>query len=137
MANRPDIELALDVRTYEHVVVLADPQSEYSYPEHWVRPTKGGDLDLIDPESIVVIDRIEIFRRTVAAIGAKQPRLLAFAPVSQDQDKLMRRTIRSVYPWATFWEIQTSFGRLLVTSGVRGTPYDRDQLIDMRPVAGA
>jgi len=137
MSNRPDIELALDVRSYERIVVLSDTGSTYPYPEHWNRPTKGSDIGRVDGETIVVVDRVEVYRKTLASIGSKGPRLVAFAPANVDQEKSMRRTLRSVYPWAEVWELHTSFGKLLVTSGVRGEAYDRDFVIDQRPVAAA
>ena len=87
--NRPDIELALDVRSYERIVVLSDPGSTYPYPEHWKRSQSAHE---IQADSIVVVDRVEVYRKTLAAIGAKSPRLIAFAPANVDQEKSMRRT---------------------------------------------
>lgn len=137
MSNRPDIELALDIRSYERIVVLSDPGSTYPYPDHWNRPAKGGDIGQIDGETIVIVDRVEVYRKTLATIGQKAPRLIAFAPANVEQEKSMRRTLRSVYPWAEVWELHTSFGKLLVTKDAIGTPYEREQVVDMRPIAAA
>lgn len=131
--SRPDIELALDVRSYERVVILADPQSTFAYPEHWQRPPKGPDAVPVDSETVLVVDRVEIYRKTLAAVGARRPRLIAFAPADVEQEKSMRRTLRTVYPWAEVWEFHTSFGKLLVTKDAVGPAYDRDDVVDMRP----
>jgi hypothetical protein len=136
-SNRPDIELALDVRSYERVVVLSDPQSTFTYPEHWHRPMRGTDIGRIDAETVVIVDRVEVYRKTVSQVGAGHPRLIAFAPANVEQEKSMRRTLRSVYPWAELWEIHTSFGKILVTKDARGPEYDRDSVVDMRAPAAA
>lgn len=137
--TRPDIELALDVRSYERVVVLSNPESEYDYPESWIRPTRGGDelTKSLDELCIVIVDRIEVSRRTLAQIGAKGPRILAFAPQGVEQEKSLRRTLKSVYPWAEVWETSTSFGKVLYTKDAVGKAYDRDTMIDMRSTGDA
>ena len=138
MSSRPDIELALDVRSYEQIIVLSNPESVYDYPENWVRPQKGSDLSLIDPNSVVIVDRVEIARRTLALIGERCPRLVAFAPLGLEQEKSMRRMLTALYPWwSETWTLFTSFGKVLVTRDVMGRAYDRDELVDMRPPLGA
>lgn len=136
MSSRPDLELALDVRSYERVVVIAGQDSTYQYPETWVQPAKLSDLK-IDEESIVVIDRVEIQRKTLGQIAEGKPRLVAFAVASVDHEKQVRRMVTSLFPWNEVWTVFTSFGKLLVTKDVRGAAYDRYDVMDMRPEAVA
>ena len=119
MSTRPEIELALDVRSYERIVVLSSPDSPHEYPESWVKPQKAGDLGQIDAETIVVVDRVEIQRPTLAAIGERGPRLIAFAPQGVDQEKSMRRMLTTLFPWAEVWTLFTAFGKVLVTKDAR------------------
>jgi hypothetical protein len=147
MSGRPDIELALNVRSYEKVIVIADHGSMYRYPEHWVKLSKLSDLDemslggnemyRIDPQyplamTVVVVDRIEIKRRTLTQLASRYPRLIAFAVANVDHEKQVRRMITSLFPWSEVWTFYTSFGKLLVTKDVVGTVYDRDRIVDMR-----
>jgi len=137
--SRPEIETALDVRSYERVVVLSNPDSTYDYPEGWIRPTRGGDelTQNIDAQTVVLVDRIELSRKTLASIGAKSPRILAFAPLNVEQEKFLRRTLRSVYPWAEVWETSTAIGKVLFTKDATGKGYDRDTMLDMRSTGDA
>lgn len=135
MSSRPDLELALDVRSYESIVVLASPDNQTAYPESWVRPTRG-DLGPIDDQAVVVIDRVDVQRRTLSLIGEARPRLLALVPQGVEQEKSMRRLLTSVFPWAEVWTIFTSFGKLLVTKDAHGRAYDRDDVVDMRAPTG-
>ncbi len=127
MSSRPDLELALDVRSYERVVVITGQDSTYQYPENWIRPESIADLEL-DAESIVVVDRVELQRKTLAQIGEAAPRMVAFAVASIDHEKQIRRMITALYPWNRVWTIFTSFGKLLVTDDVKGLPYDRETI---------
>ncbi len=131
MSNRPDITLALDVRSYERVVVISNPDSVYDYPEEWVRPNGLADAQ-VDTETVVIVDRIEMSRRGLSTIAAAGPRLMAFATTNVDQEKSVRRLIKSLYPWAEVWDVSTSFGKLLVSKDIRGIAYDRDVILDMR-----
>lgn len=130
MSSRPDIELALDVRSYERIVVITGPDSTFEYPENWVKPVKSADLH-IDAESIVVVDRVEIQRKTLQQIAEGRPRLLAFAVASIDHEKQVRRMVTSLFPWNEVWTVFTSFGKLLITKDVQGVAYDRDQMVDV------
>lgn len=130
--TRTDIEVALDLRSYENLVVIASPSSNQSYPENWVRPARG-DLTMIDEFSVVVIDRIEVQKKTLSTIGEMKPRILAMAPANVSQEKAMRTMISNVWPWAEVWTLSTDFGKLLVTNEAKGAAYDRDSLVDMRP----
>lgn len=132
MSNRPDLELALDVRSDESVVVLTSPDNPTTYPEGWVRPGRG-DLSSVSSLSVVVVDRVDIQRRTLSTLGQLGPRLVAMAPQGVDQEKAMRRLISSAYPWAEVWTVSTSFGKLLVTKDVHGPAYEREDVVDMRP----
>lgn len=146
MSSRPDIELALDVRSYEKVIVITGQDSTYQYPEHWVKPSRLSDLDemtlggnemyKVDPQyplamSVVVVDRVEIQRKTLAQLASKYPRLIAFAVANVDHEKQVRRMVTSLFPWNEVWTVYTSFGKLLVTKDAVGTAYDRDRLVDM------
>lgn len=152
MSSRPDIELALDVRSYERVIVIAGQDSTYQYPEHWVKPSKLSELDgmtlggnemyYIDPQyplamTVVVVDRVEITRRTLAQLASKHPRLIAFAVANVDHEKQVRRMITSLFPWNEVWTVYTSFGKLLVTKDAVGASYDRDSVVDMRESVSA
>ena len=132
MSSRPDIEEALNVRSYEQVVVLSNPESEYEYPEMWVRPKDASGLSAIDDCTVVVVDRVEVSVDTIAKIGEKRARILAFAPNGVEQEKTMRRALRAAYPWAEVWELYTTSGKVLFTKDAIGKSYDRDTLIDMR-----
>lgn len=131
MSNRPDLELALDVRSYEKIVVIAGQDSDYDYPERWSRPSRLSDLT-VDGETVVIVDRVEIQRKTLAQIAEGRPRLIAFAILSIDHEKQVRRMVTALFPWNEVWTIFTSFGKLLVTKDAVGQTYDRDDVIDMR-----
>lgn len=136
-SNRPDIELALDVRSYERVVVLINPDSPDCYPDSWTQVKSKEGFDSISNDSIVVIDRIDVFPRMLTTIGAKRPRLIAMVPRGVEQEKAMRRTLAAVYPWSETWTLSSSFGKLLVSKDAVGGEYDRDSIRDERPVAEA
>lgn len=134
MSSRPDLELALDVRSYEKIVVITGQDSTYQYPENWVRPSKTSELEL-DGESVVVIDRVELQRKTLGQIGEAAPRMVAFAVASIDHEKQIRRMVTALYPWNRLWTVFTSFGKLLVTDDIKGAPYDRETVLDQRASA--
>lgn len=137
MSSRPDIELALDVRSHERVVVLASSDSEYEYPEHWIRPSRAAELEQIDEATVVIVDRAELQRRTLTTVAERRPRLLAVSPNGVEGEKAARRMLTSLFPWSEVWTIQTAFGRLLVTKDAVGPVYDREQLVDMRTSGAA
>ena len=136
MSSRPDLELALDVRSYERVVVIAGPESEYQYPESWIRPSRITDLE-VNEESVVVVDRVEIQRKTLAQIAEGRPRLVAFAIQNVDHEKQVRRMITALFPWNEVWTMFTSFGKLLVTKDATGAAYDRSMVPEIYPEAVA
>lgn len=135
MSNRSDITLALDVRSYE-TVFLASGQEGVSYPEAWVRIESRHDVGLVVPDSVVVIDRLDIQRRTLASIAARSPRLMALIPHGVEQEKSMRRMLSAMFPWSEVWTVSTSIGKALVTAA-KGLAYERDEVIDARPMAEA
>ena len=140
VAVRPDtkIEEAVCLHSYEQIVVLTSQESTFKYPEEWVRPAEAIDLELINAETVVVVDRVEISKDTLLLVASKSPRLVAMSPATVDQEKLMRRMITSLFPWAEVWTIDSSFGKLLVTNGITGEAYDHDaQTADMRSKASA
>ena len=129
MSNRTDIELALDVRSDERIAVICSEESTYEYPESWVKPESLSQLQGL---SVVVIDRVEIQKRTLAHIAACHPRLVAFAVANVEHEKQVRRMLTGMFPWSEVWTISTAFGKLLVTKDVVGAPYDRDAIVDER-----
>lgn len=131
MSSRPDLELALDVRSYEKVVIIAGHDSTFDYPENWIKPAKLSDLN-IDSESVVVIDRVEVQRKTLTQIAEGKPRLVAFAVANVEHEKQIRRMVTLLFPWNEVWTVFTSFGKLLITKDIAGAAYDRDHVIDMR-----
>lgn len=135
MSTRPDIEIALDVRSYERVIVITGQDSTHQYPDGWIRPDKHTDLEL-NEESVVVVDRVELQRKTMSQIAEAKPRLVAFAVASIDHEKQVRRMITSLYPWNEVWTIFTSFGKLLITKDAKGPSYDRDEVVDVCGPAG-
>ncbi len=136
MSSRPDIELALDVRSYERIVVVGEDLDEY--PENWSRPRSIAELlSSVDEQSVVLVDRFDIKAKHLGEVCALRPRLLALAPADVPQEKSMRRLLSVLYPWAEVWTVSTSFGKLLVTSEALGLPYDRENVRDDRPSAEA
>lgn len=129
MSSRPDIEIALDVRSNERIVVLSSPDSTFEYPENWVRPAKLSDLE-VDSQTVVIVDRVEIQRRTLAQVAEGFPRLVAFAVANIDHEKQVRRMVTSLFPWNEVWTVFTSFGKLLVTKDTVGKAYDRELVVD-------
>jgi hypothetical protein len=83
-------------------------------------------------QSVVIVDRVELQRKTLTSIALGRPRLVAFAVASIDHEKQVRRMITALFPWNEVWTVFTSFGKLLVTKDIQGEPYDRDNLVDMR-----
>ena len=138
MNSRPDIELSLDIRSYEHVVVIVNPDASHPYPEHWVEVHSRDDLNEIHSDCVVVVDRVDVSPNTLSRIAVKgRPRILALVPNGVEQEKLMRRTLATTYPWAEVWTVSSSFGKLLVAKDVVGAPYDRELIRDERPVGEA
>jgi hypothetical protein len=144
--------MALDVRSYEKVVVIAAQDSTFQYPEHWVKPARLSDLDglviggnemyKVNPDyplamSVVVVDRVEIQRKTLSQLAERYPRMIAFAISSVDHEKQVRRMVTALFPWNEIWTVYSSFGKLLVTKDAVGKAYDRGKLVDMRPEAVA
>ena len=129
-SSRPDIELALDVRSYEKVVVVAGQDSTYDYPETWVQPSRTADLQ-VNGECVVIIDRVEIQRKTLAQIAQANPRLVAFAVASVDHEKQVRRMVTSLFPWNEVWtgttvtrDVKVEGDRLIYTT--RPAPFGGD-----------
>ncbi len=129
--SRPDIELALDIRSHEHIVVLSNPDSVYDYPEKWDRPINITALN-VHEDTVVLVDRIELSQRTLEIIALGNPRLVAFAMISIDHEKQVRRMITATYPHAEVWTISTSFGKILVSKDIKGLAYTRSNVVDLR-----
>lgn len=131
--DRPSIELALDVRSDEKVVLFTDPSSTYDYPEQWLRPRGLHDAEL-DPMSTVIFDRMEVTRKQIMTCAASEVRMIGICPIDVDHEKYVRRMITSLYPWTQVYEASTSFGKVLMLSP-KGAPYDRDRIDDSYPRA--
>ncbi len=130
---RTPIELALSLRSYERVVCLTDPSTPRdTYPEHWELPQtiRGSTIDV---HCVVVVDRIDISGKALAAAASRNPRLIAFAVASVDHERATRRLLKSLYPFAETWDVSTDLAKLVLTDA-HGDPYDRDRIIDQRPV---
>ncbi len=124
-ANRPDIDLALDIRSNERVFVVCDHGSR-GYPDSWIQARSEEDLVDVGSDCVVLVDRIDPWPGLIADLGLHGPRLIALVPRNVDQEKAMRRMTSAMYPWSELWTVSTSFGKLLVTKDVTGRPYDRE-----------
>lgn len=129
--DRPQIELAMDVRSYERVVLLKDPTSEYEYPEHWVQARGLNDM-YIDAETVVVFDRTDVTQKQLVACALGEARMVAICPMDVPHEKQVRRMLSILYPWTHVHDASTSFGKVLMCSP-KGQPYDRDRITDDRP----
>lgn len=132
---RTPIELALSIRSWERIVCLTDPAAPRRHPEHWLLPQTLRN-STIDPETVVIVDRIELSPKALAAVCSRCPRLVAFALASIEHEKATRRLVKESYPFADAWDFSTDFAKLLVTDA-KGRPYERDRVLDMRPEARA
>ena len=134
---RTPIELALSVRSYERIICLTDPAADRDeYPEHWHLPRTMRE-SRIDQASVVIVDKIQLSPRALGLVAARDPRLIAFAISDVDAYKAVRRLIKGCYPFADIWEFNDiDMAKLLVTNA-KGYPYDRDQIVDMRPTERA
>jgi hypothetical protein len=119
MSSRPDIELALDVRSYEQVVVISKPDVVYDYPERWSRPTGASEAH-VDSETVVIVDRVDVSWRTFATLAESGPRMFAFVVNGVEQEKRVRRMVTALYPWNEVWTVWTSYGKTLITKDARG-----------------
>lgn len=132
MDSRPDLTLALDVRCGESVILIAGPESMHDHPKEWIPVLSRSDLDLIGPNCVVVIDRVDVGWRTLTDITVRNPRLLALVPDGVEQEKSMRRLVSSLHPWSEVWTVSTASGKTLVIKDALGDPYDRQNVIDGR-----
>lgn len=131
--DKPNVELALDVRSDEKIVLFADPSSEYEYPESWLRPRSMHDAGL-DPFTVVIFDRTDITKKQLMSCAASDVRMIGICPIDVDHEKYVRRMITSLYPWTQVYEASTTFGKVLMLCP-RGAPYDRDRIDDSYPRA--
>lgn len=125
--DRPAIDLALDVRTDERVVLFTDPSSTYEYPENWVHARTLHDAN-IDPYTIVVFDRMDVSKKQIIAAAVSEARMVAICPIDVDHEKYIRRMLASLYPWTEVFTTSTSFGKVLMCTP-KGQPYDRDRIL--------
>lgn len=137
--SRPDIELALDVRSYERVVLIAGRDSTTPHPSHWHRPSTLSEmLSLVPDSGIVVVDHgVVVTRRTYEGISIRGPRALCVGVTGDENARSMRKLLLSIQPWCDLHSFMTDMGRVVVAYRFTGRPYDRDAVIDMRPGARA
>lgn len=133
--DRPRVELAMDVRSDERVVLFTDPSSTYDYPEHWFQPQSMHDADL-DPYVVVIFDRMEVSKKHIVSCAINEVRMIGICPIDVDHEKQIRRMLTSLYPWTQVYEASTAFGKVLMLSP-KGRPYDRNRITDDRPKASA
>jgi hypothetical protein len=124
--DRPAIELALDIRSDEKVVLFTDPSSTYEYPESWAVPRSLNDA-AIDPMTVVIFDRTDVAKKQIIACGVHGARMVAICPIDVEHEKYVRRMLASMYPWTEVFTTSTLFGKVLMLSP-RGQPYDRDSI---------
>lgn len=133
--DRPTIELALDIRSDESVVLYTDPSSTYEYPERWQKPRSLHDTT-IDPFTVVIFDRCDVTKKQLAHAALSEARMVAICPIDVDHEKYVRRMLAAMYPWTEVFTTSTAFGKVLMLSP-KGQPYDRDRITDTRPVTRA
>lgn len=121
---------ALDVRSDERVVVLADGDRRERYPYEWEKPDSLRDAR-IGNDSVVLIDRLDLGTKALATIVSRGPRLTGVICSSREHRDSMRKRMVSLYPFAEIWELRPSWGDMLVWSA-KGAPYSRDRIVDMR-----
>lgn len=137
MSLRPSIEVALDVRSFERIIVLGTTNVGVQYPERWERPEKLSDIH-VDGESVVIIDCLELSPETIEAVLCNGPRIAGFVLPAMDREfeKRMRRTLKALYPFSEPWDALTDMGKCLMLQ-VSGPAYDRDRVIDQRKAGAA
>lgn len=133
--DRPTIELALDIRSDERVVLFTDPSSTYEYPERWIAPRTLHDVEF-DVFTVVVFDRCDVTKKQLATAAAAEVRMVAICPIDVDHEKYVRRMLAAMYPWTEVFTTSTAFGKVLMLSP-KGQPYDRLRITDDRPVTRA
>lgn len=140
LPQKTPIEVALDVRSYERVVVITDVIEDRPtwYRAEWLYPHDLSEaLSVITPESVVIVDGTALTRRVVQLVGQTCPRLMAVRPLTEDHARSVRKTVTSLYPWNESWTVSTDAGRFIVVKGTVGHVYDRDAVVDMRSGARA
>lgn len=136
--SRATVDLALDVRSYERVVLMADPTSDFEYPEHWERPKTLPEVRL-DGESVLVVDCLELSYETIDAVLSQGPRLAAFIlpPGDLGFEKRTRSALRLLYPFARLWTVdESALGKFLMLEST-GPAYDRTKIVDQRKAGQA
>ena len=133
MSNRPEIELVLDVRSYERIVVIASREVEKAYPTNWHRPSTLSEmLGLLGTDSVVVVDGVDVSRRTYGLVSERAPRIVAVTVTSEEHARSVRKALLSVQPWCDLYSTNSSLGRLVFAHRFCGRPYERENMVDMR-----
>jgi hypothetical protein len=136
LSSKTSLDVALDVRSYERVVVISD--SGRSYNPDWVYLNGMQEcIEAITPDSVVIVDAMSLTYPIIETIGWMHPRLLAFRPTSDDHARSIKKLLTAMYPWHESWVISTDVGRFIVVKGIVGQGYDRDSVVDMRVRASA
>ena len=129
--DRPNVELAMDLRSWERVVLFTDPESTYEYPEAWIRPHGMQDA-FIDGECVVLFDRVTVSAKTIVAVVSRGARMVGFCPVDVEHERFLRRALSTLYPWSEVYTASSAFGKVLMVSPGGQHPYDRNRVIDER-----
>ncbi len=122
--HRPDIHVALDVRSWERVVAFVRQDATREPPEHWQLPKSIHEAG-VDEETVVIFDRVEVSKKTVIACVVRKARIIAFCPIDVPHERTIRRGLANLYPFSEVWTAYTTSGKVLMTCP-RGEPYDHE-----------
>lgn len=129
--ERHDFADVLDIRSDDRVILISSELNRFRHPDWWEiysSVTQAG----VSPDSAVIVDGVEMTRRTMESLLRPRPRLTAFVVTSIDHERSIRRKLEAMYPWSDMWAgggIWTVAGRVLITEA-RGIPYGRDSFVD-------
>lgn len=130
--NSNDVRAVLDVRSYENIVVATSPDTVNEYPEDMVAISDATQLNLIDEHSVLLVDKIDIPRRSLPNFFARKPRMIGFVVRNVEHEKRIRKFLSTSYPFDSVWTFATDFGKVVATDA-KGSPYVRDNVLDERP----
>lgn len=137
-----EINSALDVRSYEKVMVFSHPLDVPINPGGWIDSSSPSlNVSEIDAETVVVI--MGGWRGSLAHITQQSPRLIAFIPRDEHDVITFKREMLELYPWSESWtfnNVQLSrqqWGGVVVVKSSFGLPYDRSAVVDLRPIGMA
>lgn len=115
MLDENSVDLCLDVRSYEQVIVLDDQgSSNRPYPDHWIR-SQDFDFSGVDNTAVVIIDRISLSRAQIEKLSHCAPRLAAFIPMDVDSERRIRSSLKQIFPWGDSWTVNSKIGKMIIT----------------------